>query len=50
MVSTLFTAFALIAAGQAEVPPAAKQPALTRKLREFTSREEVRADRGRARD
>ena len=28
MVSTLFTALALIAAGQAQVPPAPQQPAL----------------------
>lgn len=47
MINSLFTAFALIAAGQADVPPASKQPATTRDLRYFEARESREADRTR---
>jgi hypothetical protein len=50
MVSTLFTALALIATGQAQVPPAATQPALTRDMRDCEAGDEAEADTDRQRD
>jgi hypothetical protein len=47
MVSPLFTAFALIAAGRVEVPPAPQQPAMP-EIRGFLP-EETKADRNRLR-
>ena len=48
MVSPLFTAFALIACGRVEVPPAPAQPLPTPEIRGYV-REEDEADRKRRR-
>jgi hypothetical protein len=48
MVSPLFTAFALIACGRVEVPPAPAQPLPVPEIRGLT-REQAEADRLRAR-
>jgi hypothetical protein len=44
MVSPLFTAFALIAAGRVEVPPAPPQPAPIPQMRGLLPEETARAD------
>jgi hypothetical protein len=49
MVSPLFTAFALIAAGRVEVPPAPPQPPLVPQIRGVRAEESGRADRDRLR-
>ena len=49
MVSPLFTAFALIACGRAEVPPAPAQPARLPEIRAAVRDEEAEADRLRRR-
>jgi hypothetical protein len=49
MVSPLFTAFALIAAGRADVPPAPPQPAMIPELRGEGPQRPAKADRSRAR-
>ena len=49
MVSPLFTAFALIACGRAEVPPAPAQPAKAPEIRAALRDEDVEADRPRHR-
>jgi len=48
MVSPLFTAFALIAAGRVEVPPQPPQPPIPQ-IRGLLPEETVKADRSRAR-
>lgn len=47
MVSPLFTAFALIAAGRVEVPPAPPQPPLVPQIRGTLPEESGKADRTR---
>ena len=47
MVSPLFTAFALIAAGRVEVPPAPPQPPLVPQIRGVRPEESSKADRDR---
>jgi len=47
MVSPLFTAFALIAAGRVEVPPAPPQPPLVPQIRGVRPEESSKADRSR---
>jgi len=49
MVSPLFTAFALIACGRAEVPPAPTQPIAVAKIAGLARDEDARADRLRRR-
>ena len=49
MVSPLFTAFALIACGRAEVPPAPAQPAKVPEIRAAVRERDVEADRPRRR-
>ena len=49
MVSPLFTAFALIAAGRVEVPPAPPQPPLVPQIRGLAPEETAKADRNRLR-
>ena len=49
MVSPLFTAFALIAAGRVEVPPAPPQPPLIPQIRGVVPEESGRPDRDRLR-
>jgi len=49
MVSPLFTAFALIAAGRVEVPPAPPQPPLVPQIRGLLPEESAKADRNRLR-
>ena len=48
MVSPLFTAFALIACGRVEVPPAPAQPLPTPEIRAYV-REDGEADKGQRR-
>lgn len=50
MVSPLFTAFALIACGRAEVPPAPAQPAKAPEIRATVRERNIEADRLRRRD
>ncbi len=45
MVSPLFTAFALIACGRAEVPPAPAQPAPMPEIRACSREQDAEADR-----
>jgi hypothetical protein len=45
MVSPLFTAFALIAAGRVEVPPAPAQPAPVPEIRGYARESDAEADR-----
>jgi len=45
MVSPLFTAFAMIAAGRVEVPPAPPQPPLIPQIRGVVPEESAEADR-----
>jgi hypothetical protein len=49
MVSPLFTAFALIAAGRVEVPPAPAQPIPVPEIRGYVREREPEADRLRRR-
>jgi hypothetical protein len=49
MVSPLFTAFALIACGRVEVPPAPAQPVPMPEIRGFTREQDAEADRLRRR-
>ena len=49
MVSPLFTAFALIAAGRVEVPPAPPQPVPVPEIRGYVRDRETEADRLRRR-
>jgi hypothetical protein len=49
MVSPLFTAFALIAAGRADVPAAPPQPAMTPEIRGIVPERAPKADRSRVR-
>jgi len=49
MVSPLFTAFALIACGRAEVPPAPAQPQPAPEIRGHVREQDAEADRPRKR-
>ena len=49
MVSPLFTAFALIACGRADVPPAPTQPAQPLEIRGVVREQDAEADRTRPR-